>query len=56
VFEDFGNLEDNDETGYGIRQWQPLFPVQFTNGNSSDDSITSPLESRNLRISDDEGL
>jgi hypothetical protein len=56
VFEDFGNPEDNDETGYGIRQWQPLFPVQFTNGNSSDDSITSPLESPNLRISDDEGL
>ena len=56
MFEDFGNPEDNDETGYGIRQRQPLFPVQFTNGNSSDDSITSPLESRNLRISDDEGL
>ena len=56
MLEDLGNPEDNDETGYGIQQWQLLFPVQFTNGNSSDDSITSPLESPNLRISDDEGL
>ena len=55
MFEDFGNPEDNDETGYGIRQWQPLSPVQVTNGNRSDDSITCPPESRNFRISDMRG-
>ena len=56
MLEDLGNPEDNDEIGYGIRQWQPLSPVQGTNGDSPDDSITGPPESRNFRISDDEGL
>ena len=55
MFEDFGNPEDNDETGYGIRQWQPLSLFQVTNGNRSDDSITGPPESRNFRISDMRG-
>ena len=55
MFEDFGNPEDNDEIGYGIRQWQPLSPVQGTNGDSPDDSITGPPESRNFRISDMRG-